>query len=376
MIRLLADENMVGLSALESPGLQIRTLPGRAMDRSAMKAVDALWVRSVTPVTAQLLADSPVRFVGTATAGTEHVDVAWLRDNGIAFSAAPGSNANAVVEYVLAALLETGAWQTLEAGGSLGIVGYGHVGRRLASVAARLGWRIVVSDPPLAAAASFDDLIPVDGTLADVLACDVISLHCALEREGIWPSHHLIGVEELEQLGSHQVLINASRGAVLDNAALYARLAAGQGPQVVLDVWEGEPAFDVRLLDFAQVRIATPHIAGYSFDARHQATLMLYERLGDQYPELSPYSAQNSNDTSTLEVSVDDDVGTLLRRRYRIEYDDQRFRGLQSMSANDRAQGFDRLRKEYPLRRELARSAIQGELRGEAQRLYAALVGQ
>lgn len=373
MIRLLADENMVGLKALESPGLRIRTLPGRAMERSAMKDVDALWVRSVTPVTAQLLADSPVRFVGTATAGTEHVDVAWLRDNGIVFSAAPGSNANAVVEYVLAALLETGAWRTLEAGGSLGIVGCGHVGRRLANVALRLGWRIVVSDPPLAAAVSSDELIPMHGTLADVLACDVISLHCALEREGEWPSHHLIGVEALEQLESHQVLINASRGAVLDNAALYARLAAGQGPDLVLDVWEGEPAFDVRLLDFAQVRIATPHIAGYSFDARHQATLMLYDRLGAQYPELPPYLAQNSNDTSTLDVSVEDDARTLLRRCYRIEDDDQRFRGLQSMSANDRAQGFDRLRKEYPLRRELARSFIKGQPEGAALRLLSAL---
>jgi erythronate-4-phosphate dehydrogenase len=200
-MRLVCDENIVGLEAL-ADRCELVTAAGRAIGAQLLRDADALWVRSVTRVDATLLAGSSLRFVGTATAGVEHIDRAALAQRHIPFAAAPGANANAVVEYVLAALAELAEpWRRLDQGGSLGIVGYGHVGRLLARVATGLGWRVRVSDPWVEAGG---EAVPGTAALADILDCDVISLHCSLHDRAPWPSRHLIDGPALARLRGEQ----------------------------------------------------------------------------------------------------------------------------------------------------------------------------
>ncbi|EED32825.1 erythronate-4-phosphate dehydrogenase [gamma proteobacterium NOR5-3] len=359
MIRLLADENMVGLELLPPGELAIRTLPGRTISCGDLKDVDVLWVRSVTEVSEALVDGSQLRFVGTATAGLEHIDQQALSSRGIDFAAAPGANANSVVEYVLAALVELGQpWERLEGGESLGVVGCGAVGSLLASVARALGWDVKVYDPWLAENSDVGD--PRWATFSEILQCSVISLHCSLRRDQPWPSYHLFDAQALAMLNSSQWLVNAARGPVIDNHALLAYLSGGDPANCVLDVWEGEPAFNAALLDLSPVKIATAHIAGYSWDAKWQATRMLYERLLDTGLVKTPVP-ENLSASSALEPVAGvagDFARQLLSQRYQIREDDRLFRSLGSRSAKEQAAGFDALRRGYRQRRELRGSRL------------------
>ncbi|WP_439106796.1 4-phosphoerythronate dehydrogenase [Congregibacter sp.] len=357
MIRILADENMVGLDLLPSDELEIQTLPGRNISPGDLEGVDVLWVRSVTQVTRSLVQNSQLRFVGTATAGLEHIDEEALQEQGIAFAAAPGANANSVVEYVLAALAELRTpWECLERGETLGVVGYGAVGSLLATVAKTLGWSVKVCDPWLESRQAGGDWV----SLAEVLKCRVISLHCSLHANKPWPSYHLIDASALAGLDGSQWLINAARGAVIDDAALLEHLQRENPVNCVLDVWEGEPHCDLALLSAPSLKIATAHIAGYSWDAKWQATCRLYQRLIDA-GLVSTAISTDSAGASTLkpvEGRGVDFVRDLVRQRYAIWDDDALFRGLAKLAEEEQASGFDSLRKHYRVRRELRGSQL------------------
>lgn len=382
MIRLVADEGIAGLDALPGGAIQLTTAAGREIAPPLLEQADALWVRSVTPVDAGLLRDSPLRFVGTATAGVEHIDRAYLRARAIAFAAAPGANANAVVEYVLAALLALDRpWADLERGETLGIVGMGAVGRRLAAVAGRLGWRVRGCDPYLGARAGELDGVVLE-PFAALLGCRVLSLHPSLLVEGRWPSHHLLNESALAQLRAPQTLINTARGSVVDNRALWRRLQAPHAPTVVLDVWEDEPRFHGRLLSCEALRIATPHIAGYSAPARLNATRMLYramlaanlrESVGTAPLRGALAAAGECPPIASAAAPLT--PAQLMRAVYDIARDDQRLRALRHAQPGRRGAGFDSLRRNYPRRAELARSQLAPgcALTAAAERLYAAL---
>lgn len=359
-MRLLADENIQGLDCLAPFDIEVRRAPGREISRASLADVDALWVRSVTQVNEVLLSDSAVRFVGTATAGVEHVDTAYLQRANIAFAAAPGANANAVAEYVIAALLsQREPWQALQAGETLGIVGFGHVGRRLQAIALALGWSVCVCDPWVETRESSRFR-----SLDEVLSSAVVSLHCDLHQRAPWPSHHLMGERELSLLTGKQWIINACRGEVIDNAALYGHLCGPSPGNFVLDVWENEPNFDVRLLAQPALKLATPHIAGYSRDAKLGAARLLLDAM--RRMELLPHTRIDgeiglSSPDAALELkitdaSVDTDFGwamAMMDASYRINSDDRDLRQISTLSEEKRSVGFDQLRKNYPERREL-----------------------
>ena len=388
MIRLVADEGIAGLEALPGDAIQLTRAAGREIAPPLLAEADALWVRSVTPVGAGLLRDSPLRFVGTATAGVEHIDRAYLHARSIAFAAAPGANANAVVEYVLAALLALDRpWADLERGEVLGIVGMGAVGRRLAAVARRLGWRVRCCDPYLGGRAgdALDGLVLEP--FAALLGSRVLSLHPSLLVDGRWPSHHLIDESALAQLRAPQTLINTARGSVVDNRALWRRLQAPDAPTVALDVWEDEPRFHGRLLTCEALRIATPHIAGYSAPARLNATRMLYEAMLGAMPGAALGAGLRGAAAPRGGLAAAGECppiapaarpltpAQLMRAVYDIARDDRRLRGLRHLEPGRRGAGFDGLRRNYPRRAELARSrpAPGGALTAAAERLCAAL---
>ncbi|MDI9245707.1 4-phosphoerythronate dehydrogenase PdxB [Marinobacter sp. CHS3-4] len=363
-MRIVADENIPLLESFFGDMGNIRQVPGRTMSADDVKDADILLVRSVTRVNEALLGDSRVRFVGTCTIGTDHIDQDWLGSAGIAFSAAPGCNANSVAEYVLSVIslraekLCLDDWTDL----SVGIVGAGNVGGELAHKLDRLGFDVVVCDPPLAEQSDEDD--DRYSTLEEALKCDVVTLHTPLVRDGDHPTYHLIDESRLALLGRDQLLINTSRGEVIDTSALIRRLSEANPPTVALDVWENEPRINPELVE--QAWLATPHIAGYSLEGKVQGSEMIYHALsrfmglpvrkkaGQFLPEpalskLSFTSAANEMDAAWVAIRSCCDP-----RR-----DDARLRRTLSLSADERGQAFDRLRRQYPVRREFSSLKIQ-----------------
>ncbi len=353
---VLADENIPGLAEQLGDSVQLETLPGRSIAREHLLCADALLVRSVTRVNADLLAGTAVKFVGTATSGYDHIDRAWLAEQGTGFAHAPGSNANSVVEYVLAAVAETGDFlERLLAGGRLGIVGYGHIGRALARRLTALGINHCIYDPWLSAAE-----LPVPAFFEEILSCDVISLHPALTLEAPYPSKHLFDAAALAGLGSKQLLINASRGPVVDNAALSVRLDRAEAPVVVLDVWEYEPRVDAALLE--KVRYGSAHIAGYSLDGKLAGTAMLVQALAATLGIGLPSSPAPGRAPLALPAldSHAEVLRYLLGQCYRVADDDRRLRETTlTLPEKAAADNFDRLRRDYPERRELAGSRVR-----------------
>ncbi|MFV8817196.1 4-phosphoerythronate dehydrogenase [Haliea sp. E17] len=353
--RVLVDENIPGAEAYLGNFAEITRAPGRQIAREQLLQADALLVRSVTRVDAALLAGTPVRFVGTATSGFDHIDREWLAAQGIGFCHAPGSNANSVVEYLLAAIAENGDFlERLLAGARIGIVGYGHIGQAVVRRLQHLAIDYCVCDPWLEAGA-----VPNCASLDDVLACSVVSLHPSLVRAQPWPSYHLLGASELAQLQSGQLLVNASRGPVVDNRDLLARLQQPDAPAVVLDVWEPEPQLDPELL--AGVDLGTAHIAGYSLDGKLLATGMLATALAQTLGLDVP--APRAPDPGPLFLAAPgspaDALRQLLAQRYRVADDDRRLRdAVLGAPAEQAARNFDLLRKHYPERRELAGSVV------------------
>ncbi|WP_373186159.1 4-phosphoerythronate dehydrogenase PdxB [Halopseudomonas sp.] len=364
-MRIVADENIPLLDGFFGSFGEICRLPGRQIDKQALAGADVLLVRSVTQVSAQLLADTPVRFVGTCTIGTDHLDLPGIAAAGITVASAPGCNARGVVEYVLSCLLalseRTGEpWR----GKTVGVVGVGEVGSRLVTTLEALGVRCLRCDPLLAESGE-SGLVDLDQLIA---GADVVSCHVPLTREGGHPTFHLFDRSRLQALGKGAWLINSSRGPVVDNQALAQVLRSRSDLQVVLDVWEHEPEVDPDLAHLCA--LATPHIAGYSLDGKLRGTAMIYSAFCDflnqpaeqQLAVLAPHAGE-----AALQVHSGAPAEWLLARALRWVYDvrddDARMRSM-LRDANFQAQrraGFDALRKQYPLRREASLLQITGE---------------
>ncbi|MDP2747752.1 4-phosphoerythronate dehydrogenase PdxB [Pseudomonas sp.] len=359
-MRIVADENIPLLDEFFAGFGEIRRLPGRSIDAAAVADADLLLVRSVTQVDRALLDGSPVKFVGTCTIGTDHLDLDYFQQAGITWASAPGCNARGVVDYVLGSLLVLAEQQGVDlASRTYGVIGAGQVGSRLLKVLRGLGWRVLVCDPPRQAAED-GDFVSLQQVLDE---CDVISLHTPLERLGEHPTYHLFDHARLAALKPGSWLINASRGAVVDNQALRELLTQRSDLQVVLDVWEGEPQADVELA--ALCRIATPHIAGYSLDGKLRGTAQIYQALCQHLgvaPSVELAQLMPAAWLSDLTVDASADpawaLATICRAVYDPRRDDADFRRSLQGDAAMRSAAFDGLRKHYPMRREIDGLAV------------------
>jgi erythronate-4-phosphate dehydrogenase len=267
-VKILADRNMVAVEDFFGELGAVAYFDGREL--SNIESADLLLVRSVTRVDEVLLGDHRPRFIGTATSGVDHIDQELLARRAIPFAWAPGSNADSVVDYVLSALCHAGQrLRRLLQGEPLGIVGYGHIGRRLHERLARLGVVCRAYEPWLDPA-DRDALTALDA----VLSCPVVCLHAALTREMPWPSFHMLDGPALDRLPEGALLINAGRGELLATGELLRFKQRRPDVDLVLDVWEHEPHIEAGLL--AECLFGTAHIAGYSTDGKRRATAMLY----------------------------------------------------------------------------------------------------
>ncbi|MFJ3470035.1 4-phosphoerythronate dehydrogenase PdxB [Pseudomonas sp. NPDC090201] len=368
-MRIVADENIPLLDAFFQGFGEIRRYPGRTLDRAAVADADILLVRSVTQVTRELLEGTPVRFVGTCTIGTDHLDLEYLKQAGIQWSSAPGCNARGVVDYVLGSLLTLSEIEGADlAKRTYGVVGDGQVGGRLIKVLRGLGWNVLVCDPPRQAAEG-GDYVSLDEIIA---RCDVISLHTPLNKTGESPTWHLFDRSRLQGLKQGTWLINAARGPIIDNLALRQVLLEREDLQAVLDVWEKEPLVDPDLAELCV--IGTPHIAGYSLDGRQRGTAQIYqalcEHLGQpaaiRLEDLLPrqWLAQVTLDAETDPVWA---LNMLCRGVYDPRRDDADFRRSLVPDATQQKLAFDALRKHYPPRREI--EGLHVDIKGQSAAL-------
>lgn len=366
-------------------------LEGRSISPADVRDAEVLALRSTTKVDRALLEGSQVRFVGTATIGTDHLDVDYLAQAGIKWCFAPGCNANSVSEYIAAALLNLGERHgfSLE-GKTMGVIGVGHVGSRVVGKALALGMNVLMNDPPRERLAQDGkstgpaNLCPVSGfvSLDRLLAeADIITVHVPLTKSGPDKTLHLADEAFFSKARKGLIFLNAARGAVVDTQALLKALANGRVSHAVLDTWEGEPVCPLDMLGRSD--IGTPHIAGHSFEGRVMGTVMVYREacrfLGVpdswSYEALLPPAVVPRLEVDARGRSDQVILHEVVRQVYDIEADDQRFRKTMIEDAAVRAKVFDRLRKDYPMRREFRYTTVSLKNASDVLKQKFALLG-
>jgi erythronate-4-phosphate dehydrogenase len=362
-MKIIADQNIPFVEACFSSIGQVTLVGGRQITPELVHDADALLVRSITKVNEPLLRGSAVKFVATATIGTEHVDQAYLSSNGIGFASAPGSNANSVAEYIVAALLALAKKHKYSLGGkSIGIVGVGNVGSRVAVKCRALGMEVVLNDPPLQRQTGDPRYRPLE----ELFACDFITMHTPLTKEGADPTFHLADEKFFRAMKDGAVFLNSSRGKVQDESALKAAMQSGKLSAVVLDVWETEPGVDPWLLQ--NVDLSTPHIAGYSFDGKVVGMIMIYEALCRHFGLKSTHIAQDflpAPEVAQIRLTGQQShrpeeplIHDIVQQVYTINRDDFNMREILLQPQDERGAFFDALRKNYPVRREFQNTAV------------------
>ncbi len=348
-MKIVCDNKIPFIRGVFEPWAEVVYLPGSETTPAVVRDADAVVTRTRTRCDAALLAGSSVRVVGSATNGYDHIDTAWCEAHGILWRNAPGCNSSSVKQYIAAVLCTLARRHGLRLDAlTLGVVGVGNVGSKVAETAALLGMRVLLCDPPRARAEGAEGFVDLDTLVAQ---SDIVTLHVPLLREGEDATWHLFDEARLAAMRPDQFLINSSRGPVVDGAALRAALEAKALRGAVLDVWEGEPEPDRALM--ALLDIATPHIAGYSADGKANGTRMSVRTvaavlglpLADWRPADIPAPAQpldfvvDASGKSRQEV-----LSEAILHTYDILADDRALRA--------HPERFEQLRGDYPVRRE------------------------
>jgi erythronate-4-phosphate dehydrogenase len=360
-MKIIADANIPFVKECFSSLGDVTAVPAGRITAELVADADILLTRSVTKVDEALLNRSHVKFIGSATSGFEHVDTEFLQKKDIAFAYAPGSNANSVAEYVVAALLVLAKKHKFQlAGQSIGIIGAGHIGSKVAAKTAALGMNVLLNDPPLRRQTHDPKYLP----LKELADCDFITMHTPLTFEGIDKTFHLADEAFFKSLKDGAFFINTARGGVVDTAALKTAIRSKKLAGTVLDVWENEPNIDNELL--LMVDLSTPHIAGYSLDGKVAGLMMIYEAACDYFGTEPKYSAEDFLPTpETGQITIDPDAGTeqnivhdVVQQVYIINRDDFNTREILIVPSEQQGQWFDDLRAEYPVRREFHNTRI------------------
>ncbi|MFB2735464.1 4-phosphoerythronate dehydrogenase [Shewanella mangrovisoli] len=355
-MKIVVDENMPYVEPLFGALGEIIPVNGRTLTPEQVQDADVLLVRSVTRVNAALLDANPkLKFVGSATIGTDHVDLAYLAGRGIPFSNAPGCNATAVGEFAFIAMLELAArFNSPLKGKVVGIVGAGNTGSATAKCLEAYGIKVLLNDPIKAAEGDPRHFVSLETLLHEA---DIISLHVPITRTGEHKTLHLFDEARLMCLKPNTWLLNCCRGDVIDNQALIKVKQQRDDLKLVLDVWEGEPNPMPELVPFAE--FATPHIAGYSLEGKARGTFMLYQKLCELLAipatkRLSELLPPFHFKAVELEQAPDEKALLQLARFvYDLRDDDAVFR-----NGFVKENGFDTMRKNHKHRREFSALAL------------------
>ena len=355
-MKVVCDSDIPFIKGALEPYCEVVYARGCDIDRDMVKDADALIIRTRTKCDESLLKGSKVRFIATATIGYDHIDTAWCESNGIKWTNAPGCNSWSVEQYV-GSLLVTLSRHMLFSfkDKTIGIVGVGNVGGKVARLAALLGFRVLLCDPPRARREGSNAFVTLDEIIH---TCDIITLHVPLIRDGQDATYHLFDRNRLSTLNRNQILINTSRGEVVDNAALKEVLKKKAICTAALDVWENEPQIDRELMPL--LFMGTPHIAGYSVDGKATGTTMCVQALGKFFDlpccdwEVCqvPQSIQPSEFTVDAKGKTPQEVlADAILYTYNIRNDDTAL-----MTDID---SFEKQRSHYPVRREFPAFSVR-----------------
>lgn len=350
-MKLIVDENIIYAEEAFSEFGDVMLLPGRSISTTTITFADALIIRSITKVTESLVKNSALSFLGTATTGTDHIDKDALNNKVIHFAAAQGCNTFAVVEYVFSIIFDFASNNKLDLQNlSLGIVGVGRIGSKVAKMAKTLGMKVILNDPPLAMEHNRENFVELE----DVLSADIITIHTPMTKSGNHPTHHLFNENILSSIKQGALLINAARGAVIDNQALK-KLLRTEHLYGALDVFENEPQIDAELLPL--LAYATPHVAGYSLEGKINGTVMIYNEfcsfLGKK-PEWKPeYPPVVPAVIETMPAQKKEQIlNSVVKTIYDINKDSEALKKMTSLSETKKGLYFDLLRRDYYHRRE------------------------
>lgn len=354
-MQIIADQQIACVREYFSGLGQVYLVDGREINADSIRDADILLIRSVTRVNHDLLQNSKVKFVGSATSGTDHIDFPCLKDSDIKFVHAPGSNARSVAEYVLSCLF---IWayrygQDLFAK-QVGIIGHGHVGSQLRILLESIGIRCKINDPPLKDRTGAGFYLDQE----EVLSADIVTMHVPYTDTGKYPTRDMVNHNFLARMNKDALLINTARGNIIAEENLLACLERNEKMACILDVWQHEPQINTELLKKAF--IATPHIAGYSFDGKITATEMLYQKASDYF---LPDNQKKTIIPTMGEVDIvyipsngmDDQeiIKQVLLQHYNPDDDAMALQRILNISEkNEQGIYFDSLRKNYPVRRE------------------------
>ena len=352
---IVADDKIPYLGGALEPFAEMVYLPGQAITSAAVRDADALVTRTRTVCDQKLLDGSAVKLIASATIGTDHIDTEYCRKQGIAWRNAPGCNAGAVCQYVAAALFAWSRKQNTPLGGlTIGLVGVGHVGRRVAALCETLGMQTLLNDPPRQRAEGERPFVGLD-RIREV--SDIISFHVPLNTSGAFATRHMVDTRFLNGLGKTPLLINTCRGEVFDTGALKRALDSGSLSGVALDCWEQEPEIDLELL--AKAAIGTPHVAGYSVDGKANGTMMCVRAVSrffdlgidDWVPKASELQKTTVIELDGRDKGEEAVLAEAVLASYDILEDDRRLRmGPES---------FEQIREQYRFRRELHHVSIK-----------------
>lgn len=341
-MKILADKYIPFLTGVFEPYAEVIYKNGKEIRHEDLVDADALIIRTRTQCNEELLGGTPVKAIATATIGLDHIDLPWCKANGIEVCNAPGCNAGGVMQYVFSALYGVAARKGIHLDGmTLGIVGVGHVGSKVEAMAKYLGFNVLRCDPPRAAKEGQKGFVSLD----ELLACsDIVTLHVPLQED----TCKMAGSDFFEKMKAGAIFINAARGELVDEAALLYNYAKMQA--VIIDTWNNEPDINVELLE--KVDIATPHIAGYSYQGKLNGTAsavqFIAKELGiDELTDFYPVSDEPGLEAVKLDLSgmSQGQIASTLQYNYPIFTDDFMFRTNPC--------GFEKLRSEYSYRKEI-----------------------
>ncbi len=357
MYKIVADENIPFVREAFSNFGTVQVVPGREITNELLKPFDILIIRSVTKVTERLLEETNIKFVGTTTIGLDHIDTNYLLKRLIGYANAPGCNADSVTEYIFAGLFEiaTNAKFQLQ-NRSIGILGYGNIGSRVARIADAVGMKLYINDPPL----QRKNMNSFFCSYEKAIGADIVTYHVPLNNGGIDNTYHMLSSSQLNSFDSDKIILNASRGSVISNNDLKEFLHKNNN-KVILDVWEGEPVIDKDLLK--SVWIGTPHVAGYSLEGKVNGTVMIFNSLNRFLKENKVWQPSMPEITDQVinfpeSESIEQSLHVLISGIYNIREDDQKLRQIRDFDQNESGSYFDSLRKNYPARREFSNFTV------------------